>query len=71
MDVLSEFEFEIKYIPGETNTVADALSRMYSEDRSDQQRHALEHIHEEGINQDLPIIPLGSRATTMDAVDTQ
>ena len=30
LDVLNEFEFEIQYIPGETNGFADALSRIYS-----------------------------------------
>ena len=30
LDVLSEFDFEIEYIPGETNGFADALSRIYS-----------------------------------------
>ena len=32
LDVLNEFDFEIEYIPGETNIFADALSRIYSEE---------------------------------------
>ena len=32
IDVLSEFDFEIQYIPGETNGFADALSRIYSDE---------------------------------------
>ena len=31
LDVLNEFDFEIEYIPGETNELADALSRIYSD----------------------------------------
>ena len=30
IDTLSEFDFDIQYIPGETNGLADALSRVYS-----------------------------------------
>ena len=32
MDVLSEFDFEIKYIPGDTNGLADVLLRIYSDE---------------------------------------
>lgn len=32
IDTLSEFEFDIQYIPGETNGFADALSRVYSDE---------------------------------------
>lgn len=31
LDVLNEFDFTIRYIPGETNGLADALSRIYSD----------------------------------------
>ena len=30
--MLSEFDFEIQYIPGETNRFADALSQIYSDE---------------------------------------
>ena len=33
MDVLNEFDYTIEYIPGDTNELADALSRIYSDER--------------------------------------
>ena len=30
LDVINEFDFDVEYIPGETNGFADALSRIYS-----------------------------------------
>src|SRR6202034_1336421 len=32
LETLTEYDFEIKHIPGETNTLADALSRIYRAD---------------------------------------
>ena len=32
LDILNEFDFNIEYIPGDTNEFADALSRIYSDD---------------------------------------
>ena len=32
MEKVSEFNFEVIYVPGEQNTLADALSRIYSDD---------------------------------------
>ncbi|GJE97660.1 polyprotein [Phanerochaete sordida] len=32
LETLSVFDFEVQYIPGETNILADALSRMYAAD---------------------------------------
>jgi transposase InsO family protein len=32
IDTLSEFDFDIQYIPGDTNGLADALSRIYSDE---------------------------------------
>jgi len=32
LDQLSEFDYEVIYVPGVDNTLADALSRMYSEE---------------------------------------
>ena len=33
MDILNEFDFNIEYIPGETNEFADSLSRIYSDEK--------------------------------------
>jgi hypothetical protein len=49
LDVLNEFNFEIKYIPGETNTLADALSRIYSDEPAGVVRALSEYVD----NQDL------------------
>lgn len=46
LDVLNEFDFEIFYIPGKTNVLADALSRLYSEDAPGTVRAESEHIVE-------------------------
>jgi hypothetical protein len=35
LDVLNEFSFKVNYIPGETNVMADALSRIYSDEPLD------------------------------------
>ena len=46
LDVLSEFQFEIRYIPGETNGLADALSRIYSDEPKGVTRAKSEYIDE-------------------------
>jgi len=33
MEKISEFDFKVIYVPGEQNTLADTLSRIYSEDK--------------------------------------
>ena len=44
LDVLNEFDFEIEYIPGETNELADALSRIYSDDQDGVVRAETEYV---------------------------
>ena len=46
LDVLSEFDFEIEYIPGETNRFADALSRIYSDETPGVSRAASEFVED-------------------------
>ncbi|KAL7284480.1 hypothetical protein ACG7TL_001771 [Trametes sanguinea] len=48
MDVLNEFRFTIHYIPGETNTLADALSRIYSDEPAGTERAESEYVGEDG-----------------------
>ena len=44
LEVISEFDFTIEYIPGDTNVLADALSRIYSDDSSNTVRAASEFV---------------------------
>ncbi len=48
MDVLNEFKFTIEYIPGETNTLADALSRIYSDEPVGIVRASSEYVGDDG-----------------------
>ena len=54
INILSEFSFHIKYIPGDVNTFADALSRMYSNEPTGIVRAESEYIHEV----DAPSVPV-------------
>ena len=50
LDVLNEFDFEIRYIPGDINGFADALSRIYSDEPKGVARAESEFIDEgEGV----------------------
>ena len=51
---MSKFSFHIKYIPGDVNTFADALSRMYSNEPTGIVCAESEYIHEV----DAPSIPV-------------
>ncbi|KAF7371586.1 Transcription factor [Mycena venus] len=44
LEALSEFDFKIEYIPGTTNILADALSRIYSADEPGTMRAASEFV---------------------------
>ena len=46
LDILNEFDFEIEYIPGETNELADALSRIYSDEPEGIVRSATEYVND-------------------------
>ena len=47
MDVLSDFDFDLHYIPGEANTMADSLSRIYSADTLGTVRATSEFVSED------------------------
>ena len=51
LDVLNEFDFEIEYIPGETNELADTLSWIYSDEPKGVVRAEMEYV----IDKDKPI----------------
>ncbi|KAG8714544.1 hypothetical protein FRC09_017514 [Ceratobasidium sp. 395] len=52
LDVLNEFDFEIEYIPGETNVFADALSRIYANNDANTVRKPSEYVEED----DVPVL---------------
>ena len=55
MEKLSEFDFEVMYVPGEQNTLADALSRMYSDDRPGTVRAPSEYTLSDGPMLSIPV----------------
>jgi len=44
VDILNEFDFIIQYIPGETNILADSLSRIYSDEPTGVVRSLSEYL---------------------------
>nr|VWO95354.1 Uncharacterized protein [Ganoderma boninense] len=57
LDVLNEFNFTVHYIPGETNILADALSRIYSDEPLGIERARSEYVGEDGAG--VPIMSRG------------
>lgn len=55
LEKLSEFDFEVVYVPGEQNTLADALSRMYSDDRPGTVRAPSEYTLSDGAMSSIPV----------------
>lgn len=52
---ISMFDFEILYVPGTENVVADALSRMYSNDAPGTVHTASEYTYFDVVNDDVPL----------------
>jgi len=52
MNTLSEFDFEIFHIPGKENTVADALSRIYSNEPAGTVRSETKYVSEADKGED-------------------
>ncbi|PIL23014.1 hypothetical protein GSI_14321 [Ganoderma sinense ZZ0214-1] len=55
MDILNEFNFTVYYIPGETNTLADALSRIYSDEPLGIVRASSEYVGDDGTGPRLEL----------------
>jgi hypothetical protein len=54
MEKLGEFDFEVIYVPGEQNTLADALSRVYSDDKPGTVRAPSEYTLSDGTMSSIP-----------------
>ena len=55
MEKISEFNFEVIYVPGEQNTLADALSRIYSDDGPGTVRAPSEYTLSDGAMSSIPV----------------
>ena len=53
MEKISEFNFEVEYIPGIENVLADALSRLYSNDAPGMVRARSEYTYHDIIDNDV------------------
>ncbi|CAF3645490.1 unnamed protein product, partial [Rotaria socialis] len=53
LEDLADFDFTVRWIPGNTNVIADALSRVNDSDI----------ISEENVRSDMQVDPIGSQLT--------
>ena len=59
LEKISAFSFKVTYIPGSENLVADALSRMYSNDAKGTQRIRSEFTYHDVMDDDTSIVVEG------------
>ncbi|KAG8719335.1 hypothetical protein FRC09_011299 [Ceratobasidium sp. 395] len=66
LEYLSRFDYKIDYVSGESNVVADALSRRYESDEPDEVRNPHEYVNADvrldPEGEDLPGIPANAAA---------
>jgi len=55
LEKISSFDFEVVYVPGEENSVADTLSRMYSNDAPGTVRSRSEYTYHDVVDDDLEV----------------
>jgi hypothetical protein len=53
LEKISSFDFEVVYVPGEENSVADTLSRIYSNDAPGTVRSRSEYTYHDVVDEDL------------------
>lgn len=70
LEVLSGFDFEVIYIPGETNLLVDALSRMYSAEPAGTVRSPTEYVSTEEGEDTLPLFNLGLASAPLTTGDS-
>ena len=56
LETISSFDFEVVYVPGTENVLADALSRIYSSEAPGTERSRTEYTFHDVVNNDTPII---------------
>ena len=56
MEKISEFTFEVVYVPGEENVLADALSHMYSNDTPGTVRARSEYTYYDVVDNDVLLV---------------
>ncbi|KAL7279389.1 hypothetical protein ACG7TL_007230 [Trametes sanguinea] len=56
LEKISEFDFEIEYVPGVENVLADALSRIYSNDQLGTVRAASEYVTFDADEDGVPLL---------------
>jgi len=55
LEKISSFDFEVVYVPGTENTLADALSRIYSDDSPTTARSLSEYTYHDIVLDDLEV----------------